>query len=196
MSGEIFLMLKTITIEIDGIGSILFEHSKRAKHLNISVKPFTKVRVAVPYRVSFTKAKEIIYSKIDWIQKHLRKMERIEREHKSILENFIDIDRVKAKILLIDRLNKLAKKHGFTYNKVSIRNQKARWGSCSAKNNISLNMKLVRLPEELIDYVILHELVHLKIKNHSKDFWVELNKFVKDVKIINAKLKKYNLGFL
>ena len=60
--------------------------------------------------------------------------------------------------ILIKRLDKLAEKHGLKYNRVFVRNQKTRWGSCSSKNNISLNAKLVKLPEKLMDYIILHEL--------------------------------------
>jgi predicted metal-dependent hydrolase len=92
---------------------------------------------------------------------------------------------------LIDRLNRLAQRHGFRYNRVFVRNQKTRWGSCSALNNISLNINLVRLPQELIDYTILHELVHTRIKNHSRRFWQELDKILGDAKQIDKKLSEY-----
>ncbi len=67
-------MLNAIAVKIYGVGSVLFERSKRAKHVNISVKPFRGVRVAVPYRVSFNKAEEFVHSKIDWIKMQLEKM--------------------------------------------------------------------------------------------------------------------------
>ena len=70
------------------------------------------------------------------------------------------------------------------------------WGSCSEKNNINLNINLVRLTEELMDYVILHELVHLKVKNHSKQFWAELDKYVGNAKELDKKLKKHRLGLV
>jgi predicted metal-dependent hydrolase len=145
----------SITIEIDGVGPVLFERSKRAKHVNISVKPFTGVRVAVPDGLSFKKAEEFAHARADWIQQHLDKMKRYEKENKLISAASVDIDRAKAKRRLTRRLKYLAGKHGFSYNRVFIRNQKTRWGSCSCKNNISLNVKLVKLPEELMDYVIL-----------------------------------------
>ncbi|MHC4325449.1 MAG: M48 metallopeptidase family protein, partial [Planctomycetota bacterium] len=67
--------------------------------------------------------------------------------------------------------------------------------SCSAKNNISLNINLARLPDELRDYVILHELVHTRIKNHSKKFWAELDKVIGGgAKELSKKLRKYRLG--
>jgi predicted metal-dependent hydrolase len=74
-----------------------------------------------------------------------------------------------------------------------MRNQRTRWGSCSNKNNINLNMKLIRLPDEMIDYVLLHELVHTRIKNHTKDFWRELDRFVGDAKAKNKRLKAYKI---
>ena len=84
----------------------------------------------------------------------------------------------------------------FTYNNITIHNQRTRWGSCSPNNNISLNMKLVRLPDDLIDYVILHELVHTRIKNHSKKFWDELNVYICDAKKLERRLKEYGVGLL
>jgi len=187
------LKVKAENIEIDGIGQILFERSKRAKHISISVKPFKGVRIAVPYGVSFNQAKQVAQSKRSWIRKHLNKMRQVEQEHEAFTKNSIKIDRAKARKKLVDRLNELSEQHGFSYNKVFIRNQKTRWGSCSAKNNINLNMKLVRLPDDLIDYVLLHELVHTSLKNHNNGFWVELNKLVGDAKGMSKKLNEYKV---
>ena len=96
---------------------------------------------------------------------------------------------------LIERLNAIAAQFGFEYNRVSVRRQKTRWGSCSGKNNINLNIALVRLDEHLRDYVILHELVHTRIKNHSKRFWEELDKYTGGkAKELNKQLRKYRLS--
>ena len=88
------------------------------------------------------------------------------------------------------RLKQLAEKHGFTYSKVFIRNQKTRWGSCSHKNDISLNIKLVCLPNDLLDYVILHELVHTRKKNHGKGFWVMLDRYMGNAKDFASRLNR------
>jgi len=82
------------------------------------------------------------------------------------------------------------------YNRVFVRNQKTRWGSCSWKNNISLNAKLVKLPEKLMDYIILHELVHTRVRNHGKEFYAELGQLVPDQKLLDSELKEYGAGLL
>ena len=120
----------------------------------------------------------------------------MEREHKILSIKFNDIDRREARRIHVKSLDELAKAHDFKYNRVFIRNQKTRWGSCSSKNNISLNVKLVRLPERLTDYVIIHELVHTRIKSHNKKFYAELEKFVNDRKSLDRELKKYGAGLL
>jgi predicted metal-dependent hydrolase len=187
------LETKSKIIEIDSVGQIFFERSNRARHINISVKPFKGVRVAVPYGVSFDKAKQFAQSKRNWIKKHLYKMRQVEKEHKAFSKKSTEINRAEARKKLVNRLNELSEQYGFSYNKVFVRNQKTRWGSCSSKNNISLNMKLVRLPNEMIDYVLLHELVHTRIKNHTNAFWAELNKFVGDAKEMSKKMNEYKV---
>ena len=95
---------------------------------------------------------------------------------RSYLENvLVGIYRYEAKKLLPPKLTELAQKHGFPFNRLTIRNNKRNWGSCSARNNISLNLQMMKLPNELIDYILLHELVHTKIKNHGPLFWARLD---------------------
>lgn len=189
-------MANSNTVDIDGVGPVLFERSKRAKHVNISVKPFTGVRVAVPDGLSFKKAEEFVWAKTDWIQRHLYRMKQYEQESTIYPDAPVDIKRAEAKRKLNRRLKHLAGKHGFTYNKVFFRNQKTRWGSCSHKNNISLNMKIICLPEELMDYVILHELLHTRVKDHSNDFWTELDRLVADGKGMASRLREYRAVLL
>jgi len=188
--------VKSETIQLEGVGRILFERSGRAKNINISVRPFHDVRVAVPFGVSFKRAREFVCSKRDWIQKHLTKMRQVEKNHKILSQDFKNINRADARKILVQRLDELANKHGLKYNRVFVRNQKTRWGSCSSKNNISLNAKLVKLPEKLMDYIILHELVHTRVKNHGKKFYVELGRLVADQKSLDSELKEYGAGLL
>ena len=187
-------MVSAVTVAVNGIGPVLFERSNRARRVIIYLKPFKGVRVAVPDRVSFNKAEEFVCTQIDWIKTQLKKVRQYEKEYNLISDINEIMDKEKAKKVLTRRLQQLADKHGFVYSRVFLRNQKTRWGSCSSKNNISLNMKLIKLPEELIDYVILHELVHTRKKDHSKGFWSEMDKIVGEGKKMASRLRKYGIG--
>lgn len=94
-----------------------------------------------------------------------------------------------AKIYLPERTRKIAQKYGFSPRQIRIRNQKTRWGSCSASGNISLNYKLMKYRKELIDYVIIHELCHLKEMNHSNKFWQLVEGLVPEYKSLKRELK-------
>ena len=190
MGGMLKVTSKTVVLK--SVGTVLMERSRRAKRISVSIRPFKGVRVAVPLGVSFDKAQMFAQSKAGWIKKHLDKMEQLELRAKARAHTS-PIDRSAARKVLIDRLNLLAKKYGFTYNRVFIRNQKSRWGSCSTKNNINLNVNLVGLPPELIDYTIIHELVHTRIKNHSRKFWDQMDALLGDAKKIDKKLSAYEV---
>ncbi len=94
-----------------------------------------------------------------------------------------------AKKYLIERTNQLAQKYNLRINKVTIRGQKTRWGSCSGSRNLSFNFKLMQFRKEIIDYVILHELCHLKEMNHSKRFWLNVEKYCPNYKSLRKELK-------
>jgi predicted metal-dependent hydrolase len=189
-------MAKVRTLDIEGVGPVLFERSKRAKTVNVFVKPVESVRVAVPRGVSFEKAREVVRSKSDWIKRELAKMQKARREYRPRLNRSVDIENRTAYNKLAGRIEELAAKHGLTYGKLRIRKNKAQWGSCSRKNNISLNIKLALLPAELIDYVMLHELTHTRLKNHSGRFWAELDRFFGDARAVDARLKEYILEWI
>ena len=188
--------MSTTTIDIPPVGPDLFAKTKRTKRLSITIRPFRGVRVAVPYRLSFKKAQKYFLANITWAKKNLDYIKKLEQEHITTVNYNPILDKTKARIAITQRLNYMADKYGFSYNRLSIRNQKTRWGSCSEKNNINLNINLARLTQELMDYVILHELVHLKIKNHSKQFWSELDKYVGNAKELDKMLGKHRLGLV
>lgn len=233
---------KVITIE--DIDITLFK-SKKAKSINITIRPFKGVRVSVPSLVSYDKAKSAVKQRMSWIKKNLSKIKGAEelftifdynsefktREHQlKLLEGDIDspkslvrsntifvyipkelnvhsneaqleirkaIERAwrkEAKAYLPDRVNHLANKNDFSFNKVSVQNSKTRWGSCSVNNNINLSLHLMRLPDHLIDYVILHELSHTKVKNHSPHFWHLLDQVSGNARVLDKEVKSYKIG--
>jgi predicted metal-dependent hydrolase len=99
--------------------------------------------------------------------------------------------RKEAKQFLIPRLERLSSEHGYRYTMVRFKDMKTRWGSCSVKNNINLNIHLMRIPENLADYVILHELVHTIRKNHGPGFWADLERCCPGSKQLSKELRKY-----
>ena len=161
--------------------------------MRIILRPFRGVRVSVPFGISKAEAKTFLLSKEDWILRQLSKIQLYEKEINKTRENEEEIDADAASECLYNRLLFLAEKFNFNFNRITFRNQKTRWGSCSAKNNLSLNINLIKLPEELQDYVILHELVHTKVKNHSPLFWRELEKILQGARKLNKELNKYQI---
>ncbi len=121
--------------------------------------------------------------------------EKINHEHERVQEfirnTLIDVMRWEAKIYLPKRLDELAEKHGFRYQNVSIKNASTRWGSCSSANNINLNLHLMRIPEHLIDYVLIHELVHTVIKNHGEKFWLLLEQCYPNARKADREMKNF-----
>lgn len=103
----------------------------------------------------------------------------------------VKIYRQEARDFLPGRLAQLARTAGFRFNRVFIRNQKSRWGSCSDRNNINLNLQLMQLPDSLIDYVLLHELVHTEIKNHGPRFWSRLEQVCPGARQLSKKLRGF-----
>ncbi|MEL6255777.1 MAG: SprT family zinc-dependent metalloprotease [Bacteroidota bacterium] len=104
---------------------------------------------------------------------------------KAALENFF---RSKAQEKIAPRVRKLSKETGLSYQQLKFRKLEKRWGSCTPQNNIIINIDAIKLPFSLIDYLIVHELVHTKIKNHSRAFWAELSKHAPNWKELDERL--------
>jgi len=108
-------------------------------------------------------------------------------------EIFLKFLRLNAHKILPKRCTELAGMHGFVINKISVRGQRSRWGSCSRRKNISLNYRLLQFRPEMIDYVIIHELCHLRHPNHSKAFWNEVAKYIPNYKLLDKELNSIRL---
>ena len=231
-------------IHIDGVGNFLFRQSRRARHLNISIRPFVGTRVSIPVGMSYNSAIRFVIERKLWIKKHLARMKGFEnmqtkfdenssystKQHKLILRktdresisvklsrgkinvvfptelNSASIElqtairkgieralKLEAKEHLPNRVKELADKYEFKFNKLALKNIKSRWGSCSRKGNINLSIHLMRLPDHLIDYVILHELVHTVHHNHSARFWNMLDSITDRAKSLDKELRKHRI---
>lgn len=114
------------------------------------------------------------------------------RIEKIVGQFLLDIYAMESRQYLPQRVKMYADRFGFKYGRLSFRDNVSNWGSCSFENNISLNIKLMKLPDEIIDYVILHELCHTIEKNHSVNFWKLVGKVCPDYAVLRSRLRKYN----
>jgi predicted metal-dependent hydrolase len=102
--------------------------------------------------------------------------------------------RKEANEILPAKLKSLSNRYNLNFNSLRIKNIKSRWGSCSSNNNINLSIYLMKLPDDLIDYILIHELVHTVHKNHGPQFWSHLNDLTGNAKGLSARVKKYRTG--
>ena len=160
--------------------------------MNLTVKPFDGIGVTVPRGVPLGQVKKFVASKADWIAEQLGKARQLERKRLHAAGLIEKRDDAQACAYLVQKLKSQAERHGFTVGRVSVRRQKTRWGSCSADNNISLNINLIHLPQQLMTYVILHELLHTRIKNHGRQFWNALDDLVGDARLLRSRLNEYS----
>lgn len=102
----------------------------------------------------------------------------------------------RAKILVEEIINEKFSGYKLKYNRITIRDQKTRWGSCSSKNNLNFNYRILFLPRDLSEYLVAHELCHLHEMNHSKKYWTLLQRLVPNYKILQKKLKTIDMSRL
>jgi predicted metal-dependent hydrolase len=196
-------------------GTTAFEYelneSARAKHLSISVHPDGRVVVTKPVRVSQAKVEVFAQSRAAWVQSALeafaRKRVRHEKERAklgmSAVEKLPKLRRgtkaykdavAAARALAALRLAHFNQHYHHPYGTISIRNQKTRWGSCSAKGNLSFSYKIAFLPSILQDYLIVHELCHVRQHNHSEKFWALVGETVPEYKKLRRQLRMHELA--
>ena len=180
-------------------GDVRYVYNKRARNLSIRINQQGEIRVTIPRYVSQRRAESFLMTKKGWIIKKLSEINQLadsgqklqegdvlnvrgksipivlQKDQKSVEDAIWRILTKEAHAYLPHRVEELAAKHDFEITGVKIRKMKSRWGSCTMKNSINLNSWLMMLPDHLVDYVILHELVHIRHRDHSKKFWEALD---------------------
>lgn len=162
---------KTIVIEVRQDGSVIVRSPMRA----------TKKEIAL-----------FVEKKRDWIEKNVKKMrERMDScgANEKLTDREIAELKMRARLYIPGVVYECAQKMGVGYKRVSIRCQKTLWGSCTSKGNLSFNCLLMMLPEDVIGYVIIHELCHLREMNHSRRFWAEVERYCPDYRRLRKQLK-------
>ena len=158
--------------------------SKR-KSISIEIKSHGEVIVRVPMRISQTAINNFLNEKAEWIDAHVNKA--IEQSERAALIKPISPSHLKrltdqARIVFTEKAEYYAKLMNVTYGKITIRHQTSRWGSCSSKGNLNFNCLLMLAPEEIQDYVVVHELAHRREMNHSAKFWAIVESVLPDYK--------------
>lgn len=148
------------------------------KTLTLKVDRTWELIIKAPYFTTKRRIEDFIKKHKDWIEKRVE----VARNRKSLTKWEILELKKNAKDYIPKRVELLALKYSLKYNLVKITSAKTRWGSCTSKKNLNFTYRLMLAPEEVIDYVIIHELAHLKHMNHSKKFWEEVWKMMVDYK--------------
>lgn len=172
-------------------GEIIVRKNAWSRGVKFSVSTSGRLQVSVPKRTPDFLVKRYLNTNREKIREKLPindpKTQRTRDYQKKVLMK-------KAREYLPYRLEYFAKLYGYKYDKCRLTHANTRWGSCSSKKTISLNIGLMKLPEKLRDYVILHELAHLNHMDHSKAFWAEVYAHDKNYKNHDKKLKMFNPG--
>lgn len=186
-------------LHYEGLGDVSYVRSQRARKLSIRINQRGQVRVSIPRFITQKQAERFFLSKQQWVQKQLDTLKtkdckgilppeggmiqirgrsypvRLRREDADVESAIWSLLQKEASGYLPGRVMELSEKHGYKISGIKIRKMHTRWGSCTPRKSINLNSWLMMLPEYLSDYVILHELVHTRIPDHSSRFWEELD---------------------
>lgn len=172
-------------------GEVVVRRNALVKGVRFSISTSGRLQATVPSYASSFLVKRFLNSNREMIRKMLPikdpSMQRARDTKKKLLQK-------QAKNYLPYRLDFWAKKYGYSYQRLRLSHPTTRWGSCSSNGTISLNIGLMQVPEELRDYVILHELAHLNHMDHSSEFWDEVEKHDPSYKTHRKRLKSFSPG--
>jgi predicted metal-dependent hydrolase len=177
--------------------------SRRAASVSITITAEGEVRVTKPAGIPLGIVERFVQGKAAWIEKTLARFQKAQQRRARAGREIIGMPKLRrgtaahreaaaaARRLVMERLPVVNQAYGFRHGRVSIRSQRTRWGSCSRRGTLSFNYRLVYLPLPLADYVIAHELCHLRHMNHSKAFWALVETVVPDWKRRRGELLRY-----
>lgn len=166
---------------------------KKSRSVRLSVKQDGTVLLTTPLRLKESVAEKFLTEKFNWLISSIDhfKKSKITQTPKLTRKDYLK-HKESVRDLVKERIEYFNKVYGLDYNKIFIKDQKTCWGSCSKKKNLNFNYKLIFLPEKLRDYIIVHELCHLKKLNHSKNFWKLVSYAFPDYKEVKKELRKYS----
>lgn len=174
--------------------------SKRAKRMRIAVYSDSSVVLTLPWNFSKISGESFLKSKLNWILKSIGKFKvsgmvryRKTKISKSEKKEYARL-KTQALILAKTKVEQWNKVYNLKYNKIGVKNQKTRWGSCSKRGNLNFNYKIIHLSESTLDYLIVHELCHLQEFNHSANFWNLVSETIPNYKKLRHELKQFQFN--
>lgn len=161
----------------------------------IQIKEDGRVIVRTPYSVPRRQVEQFIEERMDWILKSREKLKETYEQKTAITEEMRKEGVERALKIVPERVDYYARLMGISYGRITIREQKTRWGSCSGKGNLNFNWKLTLMPPEILDYVVVHELAHRREMNHSRDFWRIVEQVLPDYQERRKRLRELAVTF-
>lgn len=170
---------------------ITLRRVRRSRHLRLSIAADGRVLLTRPFWVTERAAREFLKTKEAWLLEKWRELQARPDNyfHRGGREDYLK-HKEAARVLVKRKLEYFNNFYKFDFKRISIRDQRSRWGSCSKAGGLNFNYRIVFLPENLVDYLIVHELCHLKELNHSSDFWRLVEKTIPDYKERRRALKQ------
>ena len=159
----------------------------------LQVKPDGSLLLRLPRSVPEKQALEFAQRHQQWIRRALRRMAEYPAQRAEFSEEEIRRHKETLRPVLLHRVAYFAERMGVDYGRITIRNQKTRWGSCSSQGNLNFNWRLALLPPELLDYVVVHELAHRREMNHSRRFWSQVERILPDYRERKNRLREFLL---
>lgn len=167
----------------------------RRKTIEIQIREDGVVVVRTPYSVPQRQVERFVEERREWILKNQETLREARNKRTVITEDMRREGVEKALKIFPERVEYYARKMGISYGRITIREQKTRWGSCSSKGNLNFNWKLTLMPMEILDYVVVHELAHRREMNHSKDFWKIVEQVLPDYQERRKQLRELTGAF-
>ena len=171
--------------------------SKRTHNLKITIPKTQRVVVTIPasklYVVTQRKIEKVLEEKFEFIMSAINRYQKLAEKYPELYnfsEEHYRENRQLAEELIKAKVDYYCQRYNFKYRRISIRNQSTRWGSCSAQGNLNFSYKLIFLTPEEQDYIVVHELCHLKEQNHSRNFWDLVEKIIPEYKIAHKNIRK------
>ena len=163
------------------------------KTVSLQITQEGELVVRAPKRMAKAEIDRFVESKRGWIEKHLRQTEpdvpkMTEAEFDTLVRHALEV--------IPEVVARFAPVVGVTYGRITIRNQRTRWGSCSGKGNLNFNCLLMRTPDDVLEYVVVHELCHRKEMNHSPKFWAEVERVLPNYRESRRWLKENGPGLI